>query len=243
MKIITVFDLLITPASFLNACDISLACNPTCASPMSPSISALGTNAATESTTITSIAPLLVNASAISNACSPVSGWDTIKLSISTPKCFAYTGSNACSASIKAASPPNFCASAIACNASVVFPDDSGPNTSIILPLGIPPIPNATSKLNAPVGIASIFISWYSPNFIIDPLPNCFSICPNAASNAFFFSEFSLLINFLLHIFIFQTFVWLYYILLFFFVKSFFLIFLIYFLYNPLLISIPLLIF
>ena len=77
-------------------------------SPISPSISAFGTNAATESTTIISIAPLLVNASAISKACSPVSGCDTIKLSISTPKCFAYTGSKACSASINAASPPSF---------------------------------------------------------------------------------------------------------------------------------------
>ena len=94
---------------------------------MSPSISAFGTNAATESTTIISIAPLLTNASVISNACSPVSGCETIKLSISTPKCLEYTGSKACSASIKAASPPSFWASAIICNASVVLPEDSGP--------------------------------------------------------------------------------------------------------------------
>ena len=72
-------------------------------------------------------APLLTKASAISNACSPVSGCDTIKLSISTPRCLAYTGSNACSASINAASPPNFWASAIMCNVNVVLPDDSGP--------------------------------------------------------------------------------------------------------------------
>ena len=161
-----------------------------CESPISPSISAFGTNAATESTTITSKAPLLINASVISNACSPVSGWDTIKLSISTPKCFAYTGSNACSASMNAASPFIFCASAIICNARVVFPDDSGPYISIILPLGTPPIPNAISSPNAPVGIASIFIAWNSPSFITDPLPNCFSICPIAASNALFFSGF-----------------------------------------------------
>ena len=56
---------------------------------MSPSISAFGTNAATESTTTTSIAPLLTKLSVISNACSPVSGCDTIKLSISTPSFFA----------------------------------------------------------------------------------------------------------------------------------------------------------
>jgi len=41
---------------------------------------AFGTNAATESTTITSNAPLLTSASVISNACSPVSGCDTIKV-------------------------------------------------------------------------------------------------------------------------------------------------------------------
>ena len=41
---------------------------------MSPSISVFGTNAATESITIISIAPLLTKASGISSACSPVSG-------------------------------------------------------------------------------------------------------------------------------------------------------------------------
>ena len=97
---------------------------------------------------------------------------------------------------MKAASPPLFWHSAIACNARVVFPEDSGPNISIILPFGIPPIPSATSKLNAPVGIASTFIAVKSPSFITDPLPNCFSIWPNADSSAFFFSLFSILINF-----------------------------------------------
>ena len=89
MNTITVFVLLIAPANFLKAWDINLACKPMCESPISPSISAFGTNAATESTTIISNAPLLTNASAISSACSPVSGCETIKLSISTPKCFA----------------------------------------------------------------------------------------------------------------------------------------------------------
>ena len=39
----------------------------------------------------------------------------------------AYVLSNACSASIKAAKPPFFCASAIQCMVRVVLPDDSGP--------------------------------------------------------------------------------------------------------------------
>ena len=89
MNIATQFDFLIEPVNFLRAWDISLACKPTWESPISPSISAFGTNAATESITIMSIAPLLINASVISRACSPVSGWDIIKLSTSTPNALA----------------------------------------------------------------------------------------------------------------------------------------------------------
>ena len=52
----------------------------------------------------------------------------------------------------------------------------------------------AISKFNAPVEIASTFIDLYSPSFITEPFPNCFSIWLIAASNAFFFSVFSLII-------------------------------------------------
>ena len=136
-----------------------------------------------------STAPLLINCSAISSACSPVSGCATIKLSISTPKFLAYTGSRACSASIKAATPPSFCASAIACSATVVLPDDSGPYTSTILPLGNPPIPSAISRLKAPVGIQSTETVATSPSFITEPFPKFFSICAIAISKAFFLSS------------------------------------------------------
>ena len=78
-------DLLITAVSFLSACDISLACRPTWDSPMSPSISALGTSAATESTTTMSMAPERTIVSVISRACSPLSGWEMYRLSTSTP--------------------------------------------------------------------------------------------------------------------------------------------------------------
>ena len=64
----------IVPVSFLKAWDINLACNPILLSPISPSISALGTSAATESMTMMSIAPDLIKFSAISKACSPLSG-------------------------------------------------------------------------------------------------------------------------------------------------------------------------
>ena len=91
------------------------------------SISALGVSAATESTTMMSMAPERISMSAISSACSPVSGWETSSASVSTPSARAYSGSSACSASTKAAMPPARCASAIACRATVVLPEDSGP--------------------------------------------------------------------------------------------------------------------
>ena len=52
---------------------------------MSPSISARGTSAATESITTTSIAPLRTSASQISSACSPVSGCEMNRSSMLTP--------------------------------------------------------------------------------------------------------------------------------------------------------------
>ena len=57
MKIRQVRDLETTPVSLRRACDISRAWTPMWLSPISPSSSALGTSAATESTTSTSICP------------------------------------------------------------------------------------------------------------------------------------------------------------------------------------------
>lgn len=65
--------------------------------------------------------------SAISSACSPVSGWETSSASVSTPSALAYSGSSACSASMNAAIPPAAWALATACSATVVLPEDSGP--------------------------------------------------------------------------------------------------------------------
>ena len=80
-------------------------------SPISPSISPLGTNAATESITMISIALDLISCSLISSACSPLSGCEISRFSVSIPRFSAYVLSNACSASINAAIPPCFCAS------------------------------------------------------------------------------------------------------------------------------------
>ena len=100
MKTAIVRDLLRLPVSLRNAWLINRACRPMCESPISPSISALGTSAATESMTSTSSAPERISMSAISSACSPVSGWLISNSSTFTPIAAAYTGSNACSASM-----------------------------------------------------------------------------------------------------------------------------------------------
>ena len=74
------------PVSLRRACDIRRACRPICASPISPSISALGTSAATESTTTTSTPPERTSTSTISSACSPLSGCDTSRFSSVDPE-------------------------------------------------------------------------------------------------------------------------------------------------------------
>jgi hypothetical protein len=77
------------PASFRSAWLIRRAWRPTWLSPISPSISAFGTSAATESIATTSSAPERMSSSVISSACSPVSGCDTSRSSMFTPIRFA----------------------------------------------------------------------------------------------------------------------------------------------------------
>jgi hypothetical protein len=89
MKITQVRERLTAPVSLRSAWLMRRACKPTCESPISPSISARGTSAATESITSTSIAFERTSVSTISSACSPVSGCETISSSMSTPSFFA----------------------------------------------------------------------------------------------------------------------------------------------------------
>ena len=84
-----VFDLLRLAVSLRSAWLISRACRPTWVSPISPSISARGVRAATESITTTSSAPERISMSVISSACSPVSGWEMSSWSMSTPMALA----------------------------------------------------------------------------------------------------------------------------------------------------------
>ena len=127
MKITNVFVRLILPVSLRKAWLIKRACKPMWLSPISPSISARGVSAATESTTTISTEPERTSMSTISKACSPVSGCEINKSGTFTPNLAAYCGSNACSASINAATPPVFCICAMTESVSVVLPDDSGP--------------------------------------------------------------------------------------------------------------------
>jgi len=89
MKMTQVPVLEMVPVSLRMACDMSRACRPTCVSPISPSSSALGTSAATESITMAENALLRTSISQISSACSPVSGCERMRLSVSTPSFFA----------------------------------------------------------------------------------------------------------------------------------------------------------
>ena len=85
MKTTMVRDFEIEAVSLRSAWLISRAWLPGCTSPISPSSSARGTKAATESTTSTSIAPERTSVSAISSACSPVSGCEINRSSTLTP--------------------------------------------------------------------------------------------------------------------------------------------------------------
>ena len=89
MKMRIVLDLFRFEVSLRRAWDMSRACRPTWVSPISPSISARGVSAATESMTTTSSAPERMSMSAISSACSPVSGWEMSSSSTSTPMALA----------------------------------------------------------------------------------------------------------------------------------------------------------
>ncbi len=85
MKMQVVLDLARDPASLRSAWLMRRAWRPTVVSPISPSISARGTRAATESMTMTSMALERTSMSQISSACSPVSGWEMRTSSMSTP--------------------------------------------------------------------------------------------------------------------------------------------------------------
>ena len=137
---------------------------------------------------MTSIAPERMSISVISRACSPLSGWETRRLSVSTPSFFAYSASRACSASMNAASPPAFWAWAMTWSERVVLPEDSGPKISTTRPRGMPPTPSAASTAREPVGMTAMAVSGRSPRRMIEPLPNCRSIWVSAVSTARHFS-------------------------------------------------------
>jgi hypothetical protein len=85
MKITMVLDLLIEAVSLRSAWLISRACRPGCAVAHLAFELGRGTSAATESITSTSTAPERTSVSAISSACSPVSGCEISSSSMLTP--------------------------------------------------------------------------------------------------------------------------------------------------------------
>src|SRR2546428_583613 len=85
---------------------------------------------------------------------------------------------------MKAAMPPRRWASAMTWRARVVLPEDSGPKISTTRPRGIPPTPRAASRESEPVGIAGTSTFSRLPRRMIEPLPNCLSICAGAAAIA-----------------------------------------------------------
>src|SRR5579883_3256038 len=67
----------------------------------------------------------------------------------------------------------------------VVLPEDSGPKISMTRPRGTPPTPSAASNEIEPVEMVETgATASLLPRRIIDPLPNCFSICESASSTA-----------------------------------------------------------
>jgi hypothetical protein len=75
MKMTIVLVFFTVAVSLRSAWLIKRACSPGNESPISPSSSALGVNAATESMITRSTEPERTSESTISSACSPVSGW------------------------------------------------------------------------------------------------------------------------------------------------------------------------
>ena len=128
MKMTMQFVLAMTPASLRSAWLIRRACRPTKLSPISPSISARGTSAATESTTTTSIAPERTSASVISSACSPVSGWETsMAVHIHAQRAGIRRVERVLRVDEGDLAAQLLCLRRATCSASVVLPEDSGP--------------------------------------------------------------------------------------------------------------------
>ena len=125
MKITEVMDLLMA-GQFAQGLGHEPGLEPIWASPISPSISARGTSAATESTTSTSTAPLRTRISAMSRACSPESGWEMSRSSV-YPQLAGIGHVQGVFGVDEGRHPARRWASAMTCRARVVLPEDSGP--------------------------------------------------------------------------------------------------------------------
>jgi hypothetical protein len=159
---------------------------------MSPSSSALGVSAATESTTIRSTEPERTSASTISSACSPVSGWLISSSCRVDAQLLRVLG------------------------VQRVFGVDEGAHAAELLHLGDDlqrqrglarrfravdlDHPAARQAAHAQRDVQpqragghdlDVLATSPSPRRMIEPLPNCFSICASAACSALAFSVLS----------------------------------------------------
>jgi hypothetical protein len=144
------------PVSFRRAWLMSRACRPTWLSPISPSISARGMRAATESMTMTSTALERTSSSQISRACSPVSGWETSRSSSLTPRRLAQDGVEGVLGVDERGHAAGFLGVGDDVESEGCLPLDSGPKTSRTRPRGTPLPPRAMSRLREPVGMPSM---------------------------------------------------------------------------------------
>ncbi len=85
---------------------------------------------------------------------------------------------------MNAHTPPFFCASAIACNVSVVLPEDSGPNTSMMRPARVTADAERQSSPMEPEGMTSTSTFGESPSFMMASSPNLVLMSRMAASIA-----------------------------------------------------------
>ena len=79
----------------------------------------------------------------------------------------------------------------------MVLPEDSGPKISMTRPRGTPPTPSAASKEIEPVEMVEMgTTASLLPRRMMEPLPNCFSICESASSTARERSSATILLQF-----------------------------------------------
>ena len=195
MKMTMAFERLMLPVSLRSAWVMRRACRPTCASPISPSISAFGVSAATESMTMMSTAPERTSMSVISSACSPVSGCETSSSSTLTPSLLGVdrvervlgVDEGRGAALLLALGDDLQRQRGLARGLRTVDLDDAAARQAADAERDVEPERAGRHRRRCRASRCA------SPRRMTEPLPNCFSIWPSAAESAFLrFSSMSI---------------------------------------------------